>query len=180
LAQRLGGDICARSTPGQGSTFTVTVAAEPLQRDGSPTAAESSAEAAEISTLQLKGRVLLAEDDQSIQALMQRALAAVGLEVDVAADGLVACEKALRARDRAMPYDVILMDIKMPRLDGFAAARRLRAAGWSGPVLALSAHAGPSVADDCREAGCDDYLLKPMSLEELVRQIGRHLPGQDR
>src|SRR5438874_2420916 len=99
-------------------------------------------------------------------------------EVETAENGLVACELALRAADAATPYDLILMDMQMPELDGYAAAARLRAAGYRGPIVALTAHAMEDERARCLDAGCDGFAAKPILRRALIEVARTYLaPG---
>jgi PAS domain S-box-containing protein len=183
LATLLGGDITVTSKPNQGSTFRLTVATGPL--DGVPltdqpqTAPVNSAAPAPV----LKCRVLLAEDGVDNQRLLSLVLRKAGAEVTVAQNGREAVEMALasfpgwgrRYGESTTPFDIVLMDIQMPGMDGHEATRRLRAEGYTGPILALSAHATTHAANQCIEAGCDDYLGKPIDRDLLVRKIAHYL-----
>jgi PAS domain S-box-containing protein len=162
----------------------------PLPPKGdSPISADFAAEigtvprAAEIGTVprptpqrpKLAGRVLLAEDSESVQRLIRRFLGQCGLEVDVAPDGRVACEKAAASGREGRPYDLILMDIRMPEMDGHEATRQLRQDGWRGAIVALTAHAMPGDREECLRAGCDDYLTKPSRLSDLIDVVQRYV-----
>ncbi len=117
------------------------------------------------------GRLLVAEDNPVNQKVAVRHLERLGFRVDVAADGLEALEACAR-----LPYDLIFMDCQMPEMDGFEATAALRAReAESGqarvPIVALTAHAMAGERARCLDAGMDDYLTKPLQLDELVRVI---------
>ena len=125
---------------------------------------------------QLNCRILLVEDDQEHQPLLSLMLRKAGSEVTVAENGQVAIDLA---RDRHatpdQPFDMIVMDVQMPVLDGVAATRELRAAGFTNPIIALSARAVSTDRDRCFAAGCDDFLSKPIARADLVRFLAAHL-----
>jgi len=180
LAEMLGGDIQVKSRPGSGSTFTVTVDPGPLRSmpmlEAPPVGTGAEEETADSEGVRtLRGRVLLAEDGHDIQRLITVVLGKMGLEVDLAENGRVACRMAEASMAEGKPYNLILMDIQMPELDGYQATQRLRRCGWKGPVVALTAHAMTGDRQKCLEAGCDDYLAKPMTPEALRRTVARYL-----
>lgn len=116
-------------------------------------------------------RVLLAEDDAMNVEFFLAALQGDGHTVTVARDGLAA-----RARALAETFDIFVLDIQMPKLDGYALCRELRERGIRQPIVALSAAAMPADAERGREAGFDLYLTKPISVVELraaVRRFGK-------
>ena len=120
-------------------------------------------------------RILLAEDNAVNQKLALRLLAQMGYRADVAGNGL----EAIQAVER-QPYDVILMDVQMPEMDGLEATRQICArwaAGSSGPrIIAMTANAMQGDREMCLEAGMDDYLSKPIRVEELVAALGSCRP----
>jgi CheY-like chemotaxis protein len=123
----------------------------------------------------VRARVLLVEDALDNQRLLALYLREAGADVQVAADGVTACEMTLGAVAAGAPFDVVLMDVQMPRLDGYHATARLRAAGYRGVVVALTAHALESERGRCLEAGCDDFLSKPVEPAVLVATIAKHV-----
>jgi CheY-like chemotaxis protein/HPt (histidine-containing phosphotransfer) domain-containing protein len=135
-------------------------------------------EASEFAAQKLTGRILLAEDHHDVQGLVRVLLTSAGLEVELADNGQVACEMALRSRDVGRPFDIILMDVQMPELDGHAATRRLRGEGWTGPIVALTAHAMRGDRERCLEAGCDGYISKPIDQHELLACLIQYLEPQ--
>jgi CheY-like chemotaxis protein len=118
-------------------------------------------------------RVLIAEDTRSIQVLLRRMLQDRVAKIEVVGDG----EAALAEYDRALrsgePYDLVLMDMQMPLLDGYEATRRLREAGIETPVIALTASAMSGDRDNCQRAGCNSYLTKPVDRRELLAELSR-------
>ncbi|NNF42290.1 MAG: response regulator [Phycisphaerales bacterium] len=182
FAEMLGGAISAASRPGRGSTFTVTVATGPLDGvemlseplAGLPSAAAPAASLttpAPVRPPSLDGvRILLAEDTPDNQRLITHHLSRAGASVDIAADGRTAVEMALGDADHAT-YDVILMDMQMPELDGYGASRRLRESGYRGPIIALTAHAMRGDRERCLAAGMNDYVTKPIRPGELFAAV---------
>ena len=130
----LGGDISGDSTPGEGSTFLVSIETGPLaglsMLNGPDEAVHAQAmesSAAAKTNVRLSARVLLAEDGPDNQRLIAFLLTQRGASVTVAENGRVAVEKVVQARDAGQPFDCVLMDMQMPVLDGYGAAQELRA-----------------------------------------------------
>ena len=161
------------SEVGRGSTFTLTLPAEPLPEPADED--EKPAASAHQPAAALQGRVLCVEDDPSTQMVLRHLLRKLHLEVDIAEDGQWACEMAEQSRAAGRPYDLILMDIQLPRMNGYDATRWLRDHDWPSPIVALTAHAMVGDREKCLNAGCHDYLAKPISGVSLHELLARYL-----
>jgi signal transduction histidine kinase/DNA-binding response OmpR family regulator len=182
FAKMLGGYITVESVPGQGSAFTLTVETGPL--DGVPMCSDieeagpSEPPVRAKLPLQLSGlRVLLAEDGVDNQRLLSALLRQTGAQVTVADNGRIAVDYALSALTAGEPFDVILMDMQMPELDGYGATASLRARAYERPIVALTAHAMAEDRARCLAAGCDDYLTKPVDKTSLYATVRRAAAG---
>jgi len=169
LAQTMGGDLDVESQAGKGSRFTLTIPVQECASNESdapvPAGVTSSANEAGAP---LRARVLLAEDVVATQRLYSLYLQRAGADVDVADNGQIAFDLVTAAMRGGKPYDLVLMDMQMPVMDGYTASRELRAAGFRGPIIAVTAHALSGDRDKCIAAGCDDYVTKPTDREQLV------------
>jgi CheY-like chemotaxis protein/nitrogen-specific signal transduction histidine kinase len=192
LASLLGGAITVQSAPLQGSTFIVQidggpvsesqlvrglsesildtpaphVAVEPRPQGALPTVPSSAEANLPLKTL----RILFAEDGKDNQRLICAHLKRAGADVTVADNGQIALDLMLDH-----DFDVILMDMQMPVLDGYGAARAIRQLGLSIPIIALTAHAMSGDREKCIAAGCTDYLTKPVDKNNLIRTIASSL-----
>ena len=167
LAERLGATIGVKSAPGTGSTFHVEL---PLERD--PGAAPAPADASPKRRCPaLDARVLVVDDTLDNRRLAQHILERAGARVDTAASGEEALARVSELQRSAQGYDVILMDIQMPHMDGYAALRGLRALGCTVPVVAFTAHAMTSEREHALAAGFVRHAAKPLARDALIRLV---------
>ena len=185
MAEKLGGEISVTSSPGNGSTFTITVFTGPLDnvrliQNAAEVVLEpaNGNEAADSASPLSNSRILLVEDGPDNQRLIGFILEKAGAEVTLADNGQIGLELATTAKSKGCPFHVILMDMQMPVLDGYEATRRLRNNGYSGPIIALTAHAMSSDRQKCLDAGCDDYAAKPIDKTQLISTVAQYAFSQ--
>jgi two-component system cell cycle response regulator DivK len=120
-------------------------------------------------------RILLVEDNEMNRDMLSRRLVRKGFEVEMAVDGRIGVEMG-----RAGKYDLILMDMSLPEIDGWEATRQLRAVPETAtvPIIALTAHAMAGDRDKALEAGCNDYDTKPIELDRLLAKMAALLPAE--
>ena len=174
LSDLMGGRITVESELGKGSTFRFHLPAPSADDHGT----NSHAEEFPVSPggkvpVVLRGKILLVEDNADNRRILLPRLKRAGLEVDIAQDGSIAIEKALTTS-----YEVILMDMQMPRIDGYTATSILRRSGLTQPIIALTAHAMREDRERCLQVGCTDYLTKPIDANSLLECLSRHLPSE--
>ncbi|MBC7602332.1 MAG: response regulator [Ramlibacter sp.] len=178
LARALGGDITAQSVPGEGTTMTFTF--DPGDLAGVRWIDESVALAGVAAPEQMRkpkwlipaSRVLVVDDGPENRELVSLVLADQGLWIEEAENGKVALDKLA-----ASAFDLVLMDMQMPIMDGFAATRELRARGMQMPVMALTANAMRGFEQEVMAAGCTAYLTKPIDIDRLLEETARLLGG---
>jgi len=179
LAARMGGAVGVDSVPGQGSRFWFRIRAGVA---GVPVIVPGRSGARPVDTVvrapgdMLHGRILVVEDNPTNQKVVRALLGKLGLDCQLAADG----EAGVQAVRAAEGYDLILMDIQMPVLDGYAATRQIRA--WESetqrprcPIIALTADAFDDDRQHCLDVGMDDFLAKPLSFDKLKQVLQRWL-----
>jgi len=183
IARLLGGDITVRSDVGLGSLFTFSIRCKlvegtPLLRRPSSAVLEDTkrlrGRPGGDSGKVLTGRILVVDDSADNRKLFRYHLEAAGMKVELAENG-----KEGVAKGASEPFDVILMDIQMPELDGFGALKELRARGVQTPIVALTAHAMRGDRENCLNAGFTDYLSKPVSRAALLGKVGELMAGPD-
>ncbi|HEX8324618.1 MAG TPA: ATP-binding protein [Tepidisphaeraceae bacterium] len=168
LVEMMGGAITVHSTAGQGSRFELTITAPVCDAHSTPSRATAAPE------LRPGLRVLLAEDGEDNCRLIKFYLSHGGVECEVAENGRVAVERALAAEAAGRPFDLVLMDMQMPEMDGCAATLALRRAGLSVPVIALTAHGTEEARRQSFRAGCSEHLVKPLDHATLMSSIAEH------
>ncbi len=169
IATALGGELRAESAAGKGSVFTLIVDPGPLENvewvDGSDAdlvAPQTAAKCFEFESHE-SARVLLVEDGETNRRLISLLLEEAGFEVATAVNGKLGFEAAQKES-----FDLILMDMQMPIMDGYTATRKLREVRVRTPIIALTAHAMKGDEEKCLAAGCGGYLTKPVDAKELV------------
>ncbi len=175
LAQKLGGDVTIESTKGSGSTFIATIDAgiPGDQLTITHSASEDSNDSREkllVIPKSLKGHILLAEDNIENQNLISKYVLKTGLTIDVVGNGKLALEKIERSK-----YDLILMDVQMPVMDGLEAIRILKESGNNIPVVCITANAMQEDKDRCFAAGADEYITKPIDFSRFNHILSKFL-----
>jgi CheY-like chemotaxis protein len=180
LAQLLGGDVAVRSTYGEGSVFSLKLRAR-AQSGASLEVAPCEAVHGLCKTTSapepdLQGcQVLLVEDGPDNQRLIAAILQRAGVVVTIAEHGAQALEQVSAEEQRLVNFDLVLMDMQMPVLDGYHTTRRLRESGYTIPIVALTAHAMKGDRELCLQAGCDDYATKPINKTRLLDVLRKQL-----
>ncbi|MBN1123738.1 MAG: CBS domain-containing protein [Sedimentisphaerales bacterium] len=172
LAVLLGGDLIVSSQPGKGSVFTLSIPGPPsVFNPENETQADNEKQSDQEETT-LSGKILVVEDNPSNQMLFSLILKKLGLEVVIAAEGQEGLEKV-----RQEPFDLILMDMQMPTMNGYEASRQIRQEGYEVPIIAVTADAMKGDQEKCLQAGCTEYLSKPIDKTKLIEILQKYLSG---
>ena len=182
LTNLLGGALECSTEQGKGSIFTITLPTKiPSENNAniSDNDIERSFKIDESNReIRFNGKVLVAEDSLTNQLLVKIYLEKMGIDVDIVENGELAVEKA---KDNS--YDLILMDMLMPVMDGYQATAKLKAQGCTTPIVALTANAMKGDLEKCLEAGCNEYVSKPINRNMLTKVLQRYMPlayGKDK
>jgi len=180
LSQKLGGDVSVISEKGVGTTFEFTVGVGEIERLDMANGLEAMQveaidEKVRIVPNTVSGHVLVVEDSPDNQDLIAKYLIKAGATVEVVDNGLMAVQKALTE-----PYDLILMDVQMPIMDGLTATKKLRSEGYRNPIVNITANAMKEDRDKCIDAGADDYLTKPVDVSRFYKVLQTYLKSADK
>jgi signal transduction histidine kinase len=178
LTLLLGGQISLESEIGKGSVFSVTVPVVlPLENailDKSGKSNKNTVPKGPVDPEQKSGAVLVADDNKTSEVLVTLLLEKLGFEVTAVSDGREAVDEAL-----TKSFDLILMDMQMPSVDGYEATKILRDKGVTSPIVAVTAYALEGDRDKCIAAGCDDYIPKPINRDKLYEIVGKYVQRLD-
>lgn len=177
LIDMLGGNLSIDSTLGAGTTVTLFVPVGPVATLvlKTPTIRKAAMPIEEQSSIRLPYRILIVDDRRDVRHMVQCVLEKAGAEVISANTGSAALQHFSASAEK--PYDVMLLDMHMPDINGFEVARQLRASGVQLPIIALTADAMMGTREKCLAAGCNDYFTKPIDQAALLTCLHRHLQG---
>lgn len=179
LAQFLGGEVViVDSAAGLGTRFRLSIEHKPVDKNeflAEPPMEDRTASStgSPNQTTELPYRILVAEDGPDNLRLILHILRKLKARTVPVQNGKLAVDFALESLERGMPFDAILMDMQMPEMDGYDATRILRQEGYTGPIIALTAHAMAGDRGKCLAAGCDDFLTKPINRSKFAETIRR-------
>ena len=175
LASLMGGDISVESEVGKGSKFRLVVPANTA--DGQHNKSENLEDISghnhqqqSETEISFSGRILVAEDSLTNQTLIRLLLEKLGFVVTIAQNGLEAVEAV-----KNQQFELIFMDMQMPEMNGYDATKKIRGLGVKTPIIAMTASIGEEDKKECLQAGCDDYISKPIDRARLVKVISNHL-----
>ncbi|MGL4461754.1 MAG: ATP-binding protein, partial [Planctomycetia bacterium] len=185
LSEMMGGAITVESRPAVGTRFTLTLPTSAPAEARTLSAVEAAAletpaaDAPPPAVDRMTGSVLVVEDGLDNQTLLAFLLRGAGLEVRFADNGTAALSEIEQAEAEGRSFDLVLMDMQMPVMDGYEATRRLRERGFRVPIIALTAHAMQEDRKKCLDAGCDDYISKPIQRAEFLGKLAERLGAVD-
>lgn len=177
LVAKMGGEVSLQSTFGEGSSFTAYIHTgdtkqsphEVLSFDAKPIIAK------ECNTLNYQGKVLVVDDVNDIRMLVGHMVQNSGLQVEYGRNGLEALDKVTDAHNDGQPYDLVLIDIHMPVMNGSEAIKQIRSSGIQSPVVAMTAATMKGVRDQLISQGFTNVLEKPINLDALMKVLDSHL-----
>ncbi len=176
FAKALGGSVTVTSESGKGSVFSVTIelgsieGMKMIEADDALAAVQKIESCSQVSWDFPDSRVLVVDDGVENRELVKLVLMELGLNVETAENGKEALEKAFKE-----PFDIILMDVQMPIMDGFTAVKLMRQRGLTIPVVALTAHAMKGFKSECLAVGYSEYLPKPINIDQLIELLAGEL-----
>jgi signal transduction histidine kinase/CheY-like chemotaxis protein len=173
LAHALNGDISVHSELNRGSTFTLRLSTPKNAPEAAPD--QTTSEQPQHPAMLHNARVLVVDDAKDNRVLLQHFLKRTGARVEFAYDGQQAIHRINESISSADPYAIVLMDMQMPVLDGYNATMQLRESGFDAPIVAITAHALDGDREQCLDAGCDEYLTKPVNRKALIETCERLL-----
>ncbi|MCC6670444.1 MAG: response regulator [Planctomycetes bacterium] len=169
------GSAASEPTPGAAPAPAVPAVPAPPAPADPPAPSDTASIVPSGPETVLDARILLAEDGPDNQRLISTILKRAGARVTVASNGREACDRVAAAQEQGQPFDLVLMDMQMPELDGYGATQELRSRGFRQPIIALTAHAMSGDRDRCIAAGCTDYTTKPIQKRELLELLAHHV-----
>jgi len=174
LAALLGGELTMKSDFGSGSVFTLTVPVgiEHVETFRPEENIPTEQLEQDLDSVKFEANALVAEDCLTNQELIKLLLKKIGITVTIAQNGIEAVEIAKRTH-----FDLILMDIQMPNMDGYDATAEMRKLGIDAPIIALTAYALEGDEQKCLDAGCVDYLKKPIDRKSFISTLLKHIPA---
>jgi PAS domain S-box-containing protein len=181
LTELMQGHIEVASQAGEGSTFVVTLPVEVVDHTPIASGAKPTPKPVQRmkSSVTLAGRVLIAEDGEDNQKLICYLLKKLGLTPTVVVNGQEAVDELLEVDGKPEAYDLVLIDMEMPVMDGLTATRKIRELGIPVSIVALTANAMASDRERCLAAGCDDYLSKPINYDSFVDVLKKYLVDRE-